>query len=391
MRTAARLVLFLAFGCSKAPVVVAPTAAPAKVDGAVTEARVPVVTLTADAERRIALTVAPVAEREVTRRRAFPGVATTAAGRSSRIVAPLAGRLEVPDPKKSIVAGADVREGQLLWRLVLLQPDELLQRSTASRDLAAAQAAFDAATIRQRRAQQLLADQSGSQRAVEDATLAVATATANLADAKARIATWDASLLRADGTLVLSSPLSGVVLECHVVSGQVVTEGALLAELGTLDPLWIHVGVHAAELADVDTSAPARIRTLGELDSSPWSEAPVAAAPPVADAASGSVDLVYELSVGKQTLRPGQRVLALLVARGSSKRLVVPHAAIVRDAHGGSWVYVRREERKYVRQRVEVAWVEGGDAVLAEGPAPGAEVVTSGTAEVFGAEFGQGK
>jgi len=390
VRTAARLVLLLAFGCSQAPVGAAPSKAPAKVEGAVPEAQVPVVTLTADAERRIALTVAAVTEREVTRRRAFPGVVSIAAGRRSRVVAPLAGRLELPDPKKPIVAGADVSEGQALWRLVLLQPDQVLQRSIANRDLATAQAAFDAATVRQRRAEQLKADQSGSQRAVEDATLAVATATASLADAKLRIATWDGSLLRADGTIVLTSPLSGVVLECEAVSGQVVREGALLAEVASFDPLWIHVAVHAAEVADVDTRAPAQIRGLGELDSASWSEAPVAAAPPVAAAASGSVDLVYELS-GKRPLRPGQRVLAMVVARGSSKRLVVPHAAVVRDAYGGSWVYVRRQDREYVRQRVEVAWVEGGEAVLGEGPAPGAEVVTSGTAELFGAEFGQGK
>lgn len=391
MKWRALSAVVVACACSRPSSVVAPSIPPAKVDGAMTEARVPVVTLTQEAERRLGLTVTAVTEREIGRRRTLPGVARLAAGGRAMVVAPVAARLEAPRDGKTIIAGAEVSNGQELWKLVLLHPDAGLQRNVAGRDLAAAQATLDNSMARQRRAEQLLADQSGSVRAVEEAKLAVALATAALADAKARIAIWDGSLFRPDGTLLLSSPLSGVVLACDVVPGQVVSPGAVLAEVGVLDLLWIHVSVHAAEVAEVDTHAPARIRALGELESHPWTEAPVAAAPPAADTSSGMVELVYQLSLGEHTLRPGQRVLAMVALRDRSKRLVVPQGSIVRDAYGGSWVYVRRDEHSYARRRVEVAWIDGTDAVLGEGPVPGAEVVTAGTTELFGAEFGQGK
>lgn len=390
MKPVPLLFLSIAIGCSKPSAVVAPSVAPATVLAA-PDTRTPVVVLTGDAEHRIALAVTAVAEREAVLRRAFPGVACITPSRHTQLVAPFSARLEVPDGAHQVVAGGDVLRGQAVWKLVPLQPDASLQRSAASRDLASAQAAFEAALTREKRAEQLLAERAGSKRAAEDAHLAVETTSADLADAKVRIAAFNGSLLHPDGTLVLSTPIGGTVLACEVLPGQIVQAGTLLAEIAGFDPLWIQVGVHAAELSDVDLRAAARIQLLGESAGAPWYEAQVAAAPPVAHPTSGEVVLVYELPWGGQAVRPGQRVLAMVAMHGTARRRVVPHAAIVRDAYGGDWVYVRRQEHEYARQRVEVAWLEGGDALLRDGPAVGTEVVTSGATELFGAEFGQGK
>ncbi len=43
------------------------------------------------------------------------------------------------------------------------------------------------------------------------------------------------------------------------------------------------------------------------------------------------------------------------------------------------------------RQRVVVTDITGSLAVLSQGPAAGARVVTDGAAELFGVEFGAGK
>ena len=61
------------------------------------------------------------------------------------------------------------------------------------------------------------------------------------------------------------------------------------------------------------------------------------------------------------------------------------------DIDGGTWVYVQKAPYTYVRQRVEVRYVENGRAILRRGPAPGTKVVTDGAEEVFGTEFGYGK
>ena len=64
----------------------------------------------------------------------------------------------------------------------------------------------------------------------------------------------------------------------------------------------------------------------------------------------------------------------------------VPYAAVVYDAAGDTWVYTQPRDRTYVRAPVTVATVVGEDAFLSDGPAAGTEVVTVGTAELYGVE-----
>ncbi|HZN40148.1 MAG TPA: efflux RND transporter periplasmic adaptor subunit [Planctomycetota bacterium] len=364
---------------------------PANVEGAIAESRLATVRLTDAAVLRLAIGTAVVQRRPVVRQRTLGGTAAVPAGRSVRLVAPFAARLEPVDAASSVVAGAAVAARQPLVKLQPLLPDAVLQRTSADRDLASAQAQFDAATARHRRAEQLLADKTGSVRAVEEATAAVATATADLAAANARVAVWRQVQFADDGSLALQAPLAGVLRECYLVPGHVVSAGTLLCEVAALDPMWIHVAVHSGDAADIDAAAPARIRRLADDPSAPWLDAQVAAAPPAADAATGSIDFVYELANDAAKLRPGERVLAMLQLAAAGDRLVVPRAALLYDVHGGSWVYVQRAPATFARERVQVAWVDGVDAVLERGPMPGTAVVTHGAAELFGTEFGQGK
>jgi hypothetical protein len=64
---------------------------------------------------------------------------------------------------------------------------------------------------------------------------------------------------------------------------------------------------------------------------------------------------------------------------------------LLHDAFGGTWVYIVTQPRVYTRTRVVVADITGSLAVLSQGPAAGAQVVTDGAAELFGVEFGAGK
>ena len=69
----------------------------------------------------------------------------------------------------------------------------------------------------------------------------------------------------------------------------------------------------------------------------------------------------------------------------------MPRASLLHDAFGGTWVYEAAAARKYIRKRVQVTDIVDAFAVLSAGPAPGTRVVTDGSAELFGAEFGAGK
>ena len=71
-------------------------------------------------------------------------------------------------------------------------------------------------------------------------------------------------------------------------------------------------------------------------------------------------------------------------------RTVVPYSAIQYVAKGDTFVYTNPQPRTFIRQAVEVDYIEGDQAVLKNGPPPGAEVVSVGVAELFGTEFGVG-
>ena len=75
----------------------------------------------------------------------------------------------------------------------------------------------------------------------------------------------------------------------------------------------------------------------------------------------------------------------------SSLRKVVPYDAVLYDATGATWVYTSPEALVFVRQRITIDYIEGGVAVLSEGPAVGVKVVTVGASLLLGTEFEVGE
>jgi multidrug efflux pump subunit AcrA (membrane-fusion protein) len=116
-----------------------------------------------------------------------------------------------------------------------------------------------------------------------------------------------------------------------------------------------------------------------------------ATGPPTANAATSTVDWYYELA-NSASVRPGEKVVVEIPLRDNDmERLVVPFNSVLHDIHGGEWVYERVAAHTYTRRRIQVAQIAGNDAVLATGPAPRSQIVTDGSAELFGTEFMTGK
>lgn len=68
-------------------------------------------------------------------------------------------------------------------------------------------------------------------------------------------------------------------------------------------------------------------------------------------------------------------------------RTVISYSAVLYDVHGDTWVYTNPEPLVFVRHRVSVDYIDGEDAVLSDGPAPGTMVVTVGGAQLLGVEL----
>ncbi len=75
---------------------------------------------------------------------------------------------------------------------------------------------------------------------------------------------------------------------------------------------------------------------------------------------------------------------------GSGSALSVPYAAVIYDAQGDTWSYVNTEPLVFLRAQITVEEIDGNTAVLSAGPEVGTPVVTTGAAELYGAEIGVG-
>lgn len=156
-------------------------------------------------------------------------------------------------------------------------------------------------------------------------------------------------------------------------------------------PLVVRVPVTPSELRSIAQDAPARILPLqGGKNGMPISAKSMSKMPIDPDAAK--VDLVYAVAGTKHDLVPGQRVTVEVTRAGSGeRRKIVPYSSLIYDARGTVWVYTNPESLVYVRDRVEVDFIQGEDAYLTDGPALGTKVVSVGAAELYGAETGIGK
>lgn len=202
------------------------------------------------------------------------------------------------------------------------------------------------------RAERMLADESGSGRAVDDARVALSVAEAD----------YRAAVARRD--------LLGV-------------SGAEPAAR-----MWVRMPVFAGDLSRIHPSAEARVGGFDDGDVSSFHPAKRVPAPRSADPTSGTVDYYYEVSTPSARFQPGQRVKVIVPLEASAERLAVPWSAIVHDVNGATWVYERVAEQTYARRLVQVEAIIAGLAALRSGPAVGAHVVTTGAAELFGTEFG---
>lgn len=405
-------------GCQKADKTKPESVKPAKVEKLPVETNLATITLTEDANRRLGITTATVAERKVTRRRTLGGQAVIPSGKTIVLAAPLAGIITRVDQTALPRPGTQVRPNQPLLSIKpllsaerdVMTPAEQVQLVGARANLMAAQtvaagdvdrgkAEVEGAQIAFDRAKKLFADRAGAQRAVDDTEAALNIAKSTLAAAQERekqltelLKMLDVKSADGEATrLPMSTPIGGLVNRIEVSEGQTVASGTVLFEVVNLDTIWIRVPVFVDMLAEIQQDEPAKLVSLSGATLPHDVMAKPIAAPPTADAMSSSADLYYEVDNSKLALRPGQRIGVELPTSKKTSSLVVPNAAILFDIYGGGWVYAMTGERQYTRNRVSVQFVDGDEAMLAAGPEVGTKVVVDGAAELFGTEFGAGK
>jgi RND family efflux transporter MFP subunit len=348
------------------------------------EAELATVTLSPEAVQRLGIRTTAVGARPLAATRTLAGEVAVPDGQTVVVSAPVAGTLTAAGAAQP---GDRVEKGAVMFYLQPMASVERDQRIEAERVVSTAQADHDASAQRLQRVERLLTDGAASQRTVEDARAQLAIATAALTAARERLAAVSRSPIGVSGTLPVVAPLTGVLQSVSASGGQTVAASAPLFTVANLDRVWIRVPVYAGDVPTVALNQPIAVGNLSGSGSRP---AHPVVAPPRADAAAASVDLVYEMSAGTPPLRPGERVLVEVPLKASENTLAIPDTAIVYDVHGGTWVYEDRGNNSFARRRVSISRHVGNHAVVSEGLAPGARVVDTGAAELFGTEFGTG-
>ena len=387
---------------------------PAKVAQPGDEQSLNTITLTEKAEQRLGIRTVEVTLADAARKRNVGGEAVIPPGQTITVSAPVAGTLMAPDAALVPAPGSKLVMGQPVFRFKpfltperdVLTPAERISVAQTRADVATAQIEaqrqvqatgvnVEMAQIALDRAAQLLKNKAGSQRSVDEAEANLQLAREALTAAQARSKFLSGIRLEEKAgdlaTRTIQSPISGVLQRIDAAVGETVVAGDSLFHVVNLDRLWIRVPVYVGHWREIDTEREASIAEYGQAPDAPTRPAKYVAAPPSADPAATTVDLFYELANEDGRVYPGQKLAVTLPVRGRQESLVVPWPAILYDVHGGAWVYEQVATRTYARRRVELAYVDGGIAVLATGPAPGARVVTDGAVELFGTEFGVGK
>lgn len=141
---------------------------------------------------------------------------------------------------------------------------------------------------------------------------------------------------------------------------------------------------------DIEKSAhlPIRVRALNGGEAGSGTRAMANEALNKVVTAEGGGKLYFKTSGNSAGLAVGQRVLVEVPYAGNDKdHTVVPYASIIYDKNGDEWTYVSPEPAVYVRESIDIAYIDGDKVFLIEGPEPGTAVVTVGAAELLGIEY----
>jgi cobalt-zinc-cadmium efflux system membrane fusion protein len=379
-----------------APKAAAKPAAPSKVIGGVKEADLTKVELTEDAEKRLGILpggLIAVERKPIGIAVSYPGEVMIPPGHLISVTSPFAATLKAPGGATVPQPGAIVALGQTIFLTEPnLSPGERATLASVRVDVEAqvksAQEQLNIAKINMDRQENLVRDKLAGQAALVDAKAQYSAAQTTLRAIDER---RDAIVKMAAGGTEpqpAKAPVKGVLQNLHAQVDQQVAAGAILFDVAEMDPLWVKVSVYVGDVERLAVDRPAGVGSLADAPGVKVRVAQPVTAPPTGDPVAATIHLYYQVENRDQLLRPGQRVGVTLPLKGTETSLVVPRSSLVRDAHGGSWVYVGVAPHTYARERVFVDRVVGDLAALLHGPKVGAKVVSQGAAELYGAEFG---
>lgn len=271
------------------------------------------------------------------------------------------------------VEGQRVRTGDVL---ATLESGELAK---VRGDVATAQARRDLAQRALDRKRGLNEEKIVPTREVQEAEHELIAADAQVRAAQASLEALGAPDRASEGTsastLVLRSPVTGVVLERTLAIGQTADPSKPLFRIGDVSTLWLTVHAFERDAVRLATGAPARI-TFAAIPGKTF-QGTVALIGQSVDANSRTVAVRIDLSNRDGVLRPGMSAAAWLPVGEQGVLLAVPAAAVqrVRDR----WcVFIPKDDRTFEIRPIGRGRDIAGEVEILSGVRAGEPIVVDG-------------
>jgi len=267
--------------------------------------------------------------------------------------------------------GSQVRRGQVMAEL------QSLELGKTRGDYRDAQARVDLARQSLERKRGLAAERIAPQREVQEAEAELRRAEASLQGARGALNALGASNDGGndDSRLVLRAPLTGTVIERHLVRGAVAQPGEALFKVGDLSVLWLMAHASERDAVRVRAGSTARVAIPALPGSSLRGR--VAAVGSQVEVSSRTIPIRIELANAGGILRPGMSATVWLPIGEGGAVIAVPVAALQRLED--KWcVFVPREPGVFEIRPVGRGRDMGGEVEIVSGLKAGETVVVEG-------------
>jgi len=286
---------------------------------------------------------------------------------------------EVSAPLQARVVSLRAVEGQRVGTGDILATLESGELAKARGDLATAQARRDLAQRTLDRKRSLNTEQIIPAREVQEAENEQIAADAQVRGAQASLralgAPDQAGNDASASTLILRSPLRGVVLERTIALGQTADPSKRLFRIGDVSTLWLTVHAFERDAVRLAKGAPARI-TFAALPGRTF-QGSVAFIGQSVDPDSRTVAIRIDLANREGLLRPGMSATAWLPVGEQGTLLAVPAAAVqrVRDR----WcVFIPKDDRTFEIRPIGRGRDIAGEVEILSGVRAGEPIVVDG-------------
>lgn len=287
--------------------------------------------------------------------------------------------------ERSFEEGAEVKAGDILYRIDPAPYQAAVDSASASLDRAEALAS--AAKNREERYARLVKVNGVSQQDYDDAAASAKQARADVALARAALASARIDLERT----AIKAPIDGRIGRTFVTGGALVdaSQAQQLAVITALDPIYVDVAQSSAELLRLKRKlASGELETVGNdqlevkltlEDGGAYEHAGKLALTEVSvEPQTGSVTLRAVFPNPDGLLLPGMFVRAEIIEGVRDAAIMIPQQAVSRNAQGAGIAYVVNAENMVEERPIDVERAEGSKWLIASGLASGERIVVEG-------------